>query len=162
MKHNTIRIWILTALIGSILFGFLLKIDGSIHHSRFSLDGGQIVMVSGIAVVACLILLIPATIIFHFLAIRLFERWNNTLKIKTVLALYALVSVFASVFIVSVGTGGYVNDALAILTSPYAISFSVASCFFSYRSSHQNLEQNHSANSFPKHNFQKSPNEKHF
>lgn len=131
--YKTILVWLLTAIIGSIIFGFMLNASEAKHTGRFSLDTGEVAIVSAIAAVVSLGLSLPATIIFHFLAVRLYERWESITSIKITLAFYVVGVTFLSIFIVGWMSAESMNSDFFLLAVPYSIGALISSLLFSYR-----------------------------
>ncbi|PZF71078.1 hypothetical protein [Taibaiella soli] len=130
---KTIFVWLLTAIIGGFAFGVMLAADESGHTGRFALNDSDMVVVSAIAAVACLALSIPATILYHFIAIRLYQRWDSTTKIKAVLGLYAAGATVVSIDVLGISSDGRLDTDFFILAVPFAIGALVSALLFSYR-----------------------------
>lgn len=147
--YKTLLVWLLTAIIGSIVFGIMLGADEAQHTGRFSLNARDVTVVSGFAAVVCLGLSLPATLIYHFLAVRLYERWENTLKIKTVLGLYAIASTFLSILILGLSFSESLDGDFFLLVLPYAIGSLFSSLLFNYRPAPQEQPWTEDAPIFP-------------
>lgn len=131
--YKTLLVWLLTAIVGSIAFGIMLAADEAGHSGRFALDNRDMTIVSAIAAVVCLGLSLPAILLYHLLAVRLYERWNSTAKIKTVLGLYAVVATATSIFVLGIASGGSLDNDFMMLAVPYAVASLAGSLLFSYR-----------------------------
>jgi len=131
--YKTLLVWLLTAIISSIIFGMMLGADEAGHTGRLALDTRDITIVSAIAAVVCLGLSLPATILYHFLAVRLYSRWENTLKIKMALGFYAIIATFLCIFLLGIAAAESLDRDFLLLVVPFGIGSLASSLLFSYR-----------------------------
>ena len=135
--YKTILVWLLTAVIGSIILGASLVAYEFMDTGRIGSKGSGVIAVACLVGMIVLAISIPAMVIFHLLAKRLYDRWQNVTAIKLMLGLYAIVAIFME----SLATGFAFDDPgdpeLYLMAVPYAIGALLMAVVFNYRTSEQ-------------------------
>ncbi|PZF71076.1 hypothetical protein [Taibaiella soli] len=122
--YKTILVWLLTALLGSTFLGFGSCVDDLRHNVRVGTDIAGILSLALVGGIVCLITSVPAIVIYHFLAVRLYRRQPNIVKVKAVLAFYGFVVPFPSYWFISIVSG----DSPEACTLP-VLAYAVAGLF---------------------------------